>query len=199
MPGGTEIRMADSRLSLGARPVFWMAVSWVSRQLLFETIVAPLPSCSSRNGSASGSGTPKVPSDGPIPRRTSWDGSSPVIMRPPIMTLSLVRTKPRRRMRLFPSPSMMKPAMRTLSPASTRIRVEIFARWELGVGVAVGMGVGVGVAGGVAVAVALAVAVAVAVGVAVAAGVAIGVAVGVAVAVAVGVPVGVEVGVGVGV
>src|SRR2546421_7308737 len=79
---------------------------------------------------------------------------------------------------------MMKPAMRTLSPASTRMRVEMFARCEFGVGVAMGVAVGLAVA--VAVGVAVAAAVADAVGVAVAVAVAVGVAVAIGVAVGVG-------------
>src|SRR3954469_4853863 len=80
----------------------------------------------------------------------------------------------------------MNPAMRTLSPASTRIRVEIFARRESAVGVALGVTRGVAVGVAVAAGVAVAVAVGVALGVAVAVAVPVGVAAGVAVAVAVG-------------
>src|SRR5215212_2588835 len=114
---------------------------------------APSPPFSSRVGSRSGSAIPKAASEGPIPRR---------------------------RMRLFPLPSTMKPAMRTLSPASTRIRVEMLARWQSGVGVAEGVAAGVTAALGFGDAVAVAAGGAVAVAVAVAPGVAVAVAVGVA-------------------
>src|ERR1044072_8963856 len=98
--------------------------------------------------------------------------------------------------RLSELPSTMKPAMSTSSAAATRIRVEIFARCELDVGVAVGEleGVAVTVGSGDAVAVGTGVAV----GVGVPTGVAVAVVVGVAVGLAVGVEVGVAVGVGVG-
>src|SRR5687768_17404837 len=136
-----------------------------SGQLSLEALRPPLPAFSSSVGSWSGSGIPNVASEGPIPRM---------------------------RMRLLLLPSTIKPAMSTLSPDSTRIRVEIFAKCEVGVGV----GVAAGVVSGVAVGVAVAAGVAVAVGVAVVVGVAVGVAGGVAIGVAVGVAVAVAVGVG---
>ena len=73
-------------------------------------------------------------------------------------------------------PVMMKPPIPTLSPVSTYILVERFKAWLVdGVGVAVGVGVGVDVAVAVAVAVAVGVDVAVAVGVDVAVAVGVGV------------------------
>src|SRR2546423_4624910 len=59
---------------------------------------------------------PNAPRDGPIPRMSSL---------------------------LLVLPSTMNPAMRTLSPASTRIRVEMLARCEPGMGDGVGLAVGV--------------------------------------------------------
>src|SRR5256885_6612681 len=100
-----------------------------SGQLSLDAMAVPPPAFNSRVGSGSGSAIPKLASEGPMPRT---------------------------RMRLLASPWTMKPAMRTLSPASTRMRVEIFAKCELEDGVAVGVeaGVAVAVAAGVAVAVA---------------------------------------------
>ena len=101
-------------------------------------------------------------SDGPIPRKTTGLDSLPVMIKPPIITLS---------------------------PISTRSRVEIFKFWAgvpVGVAVAVAVGVAVAVAVGVDVAVAEAVGVAVAVAIGVQVAVAVGVAVAVAVAVGVG-------------
>src|SRR5688500_11016582 len=89
----------------------------------------------------------------------------------------------------------MKPVMSTLSPASTRMRVEMLARCESGVG----LGGGVGLIVGIGVEIGVAVGVAVAAGVAVGDGATVGVAIGVAVAVAAGVAVAVAVAVGVGV
>src|SRR5436305_15119152 len=71
-------------------------------------------------------------SDGPIPRNTTGLFAFPVMMKPPIMTLS---------------------------PRSTRRRVEMFKAWAgvgvgVGVGVALGAGGAVGGAGGVGVGVA---------------------------------------------
>src|SRR2546423_11595875 len=97
---------------------------------------------------------PKAPRDGPMPRMSSL---------------------------LLVLPSTMNPAMRTLSPASTRMRVEMLARCEPG------MGVGVGVAFGVEVGEAIGV------GVELEAGVGVGVEPGGGVGVAPGVDVGVGV------
>ena len=69
--------------------------------------------------------TPANGSDGPMARTIIFLGCVPVIMNPPI---------------------------RTLSAVSTRKRVEMFPNvlgGGLGVGVALGVGVGVGLAGGV--------------------------------------------------
>ena len=135
-----------------------------------DPIRAPEESRSSRVGSAR---TPVRGSDGPIARTITFFDCVPVIMNPPI---------------------------KTLSPVATRKRVEIFPKAPA-VGVGVGMGVPVAVAVGVAVTVEVAVGVAVGstVGVAVAVGVTVADTVGVAVAVAVGVAVAVAVGVAVGV
>src|SRR2546429_9895694 len=61
---------------------------------------------------------------------------------------------PRNTTGLFALPVMMKPPIITLSPMSTRKRVEMFNAWA-GVGVGVGVGVAVGVVVGVAVGVAV--------------------------------------------
>src|SRR5947208_17182199 len=58
-------------------------------------VVKPLGPWSSRIGSANGFGTPKAPSEGPIPRKSTVLGSVPVIMIPPIPTLASVRTRRR--------------------------------------------------------------------------------------------------------
>src|ERR1700686_266994 len=78
--------------------------------------------------------------------------------------------RPRSTTGLFAFPVMMKPPIMTLSPTSTRRRVEMFNAWAgvgegVGVGVAVGVGVGVAVGGGVGVGVGVAVGVGVGVGV----------------------------------
>src|SRR2546423_4791999 len=157
--------MTDSRSSVGWKMVPSICARWSSFQLSFLKINAPLLPRSSRTGSRSRSLSPACAREGPMPRRNSFLGVLPVMIKPPIMTLS---------------------------PVPTRRRVEMFKAWA-GVDVAVGVAVGVAVAVavGVAVAVAVGVAVAVAVGVAVAVAVAVGatVAVAVAVAVAVGVAV----------
>src|SRR5947207_1911616 len=81
-------------------------------------------------------------------------------------------------------PVIMNPPIRTLSPVSTRKRVEMFPKVVgVGVGDAAGVGVGVGVAAGVRVGVGVGepTGVAVGVGVALAVGVGVGVVVGVGV------------------
>src|SRR5213079_1197288 len=111
----------------------------LSCQLSFWKSNAPLPSRSSRIGSASTSLMPELTSDGPMPRTATSLGALPVMMNPPIITLS---------------------------PISTRIRVEILSAWDgEGVGVSVGVGVGVDVGVEVAIGVAVAVGVGVDVGV----------------------------------
>src|SRR5438034_261670 len=84
--------------------------------------------CSSKMGSASGLGTPKLAKEGPIPRRTTRLGSLPVMIKPAIPTLASVRT---------------------------RRRVERLTACAAGIGVGVGTGVPVAVAVAVAVAVGL--------------------------------------------
>src|SRR5205807_1704314 len=97
----------------------------------------PAAARNSSTGSNSRSLSPKEASEGPRPRSTTDFGAFPVIIKPPIMTLS---------------------------PRSTRNRVEIFNDCA-GAGVDVAVGVAVAVAVAVAVGVAVAVAVGVAVGV----------------------------------
>ena len=117
--------------------------------MLFDAIGdAPEP-YNSRNGSASGFGTPDEFKEGPIARTRTCFGLAPVMMKPP---------------------------MPTLSPVPTRIRVERFRAWlGVGVGLAVGVAVALAVAVGVEVGVDVAVAVALGVEVAVAVAVAVGV------------------------
>ena len=86
-----------------------------SCQLSFSNNKAPLPSRNSRVGSASTSLRPELVSDGPIPLTATSFAPFPVMMNPPIMTLS---------------------------PISTRNRVEIFkarAGVDEGVGVRLGL------------------------------------------------------------
>src|SRR5437773_11543781 len=134
--------MADSRSLLGARPVASIAACWVSFQLLLVIIWKPVGPCSSRTGSASGLGTPKLASDGPMPRSNTCRGPVPLTISPPIPTS-------------FPVP--------------TNNRVErLIARApgvNVGVGLAAAVGVGLAVVAGLGVNVGLGVTVAVAVGV----------------------------------
>src|SRR5205814_939836 len=104
--------------------------------------------CNSRMGSASGLGTPKITKEGPIPRRPAFLGAPPVMINPPIPTLS---------------------------PLWTRIRVERLRACATGVELGVAVPVAVAVAVGVVVAVAVAVTVGAGVGVPVAVAVAVGV------------------------
>ena len=67
--------MPDSCPSGSPRPNAVSCAAWVgsSCQLSFWMSKVPLDACSSRVGSASASGTPKGPRDGPIPRTaTVW-------------------------------------------------------------------------------------------------------------------------------
>src|ERR1043166_8418089 len=168
--------MADSRSSVGARPLPWISACWVLRQLSF-VMVAPLVSCSSRIGSCKvpGTGWPFIRIEGPIARAMK---------------------------RLKPGPFTMNPPIPTLSPGCVTTRPEIL-RSSRSTGVGAGVALGVAVAVGVTVGAMVAVAVGVALGgtVAVAVGVAEGGTVGVAVGgiVAVGVTLGATVAVGVAV
>src|SRR2546421_1458773 len=97
----------------------------LSFQLSFEVISAPLAPWSSITGSlrSDAAGRPELVSEGPMPRNTTGLATLPVMMKPPIITLS---------------------------PVSTRRRVEMFnALAGVAVGVAGGgaEGVGVGVGG----------------------------------------------------
>src|SRR5256885_1485440 len=136
-PFAGRVRMIADSLSLdGASPLAMIACLFgLSTQLSLVSNSPPFWSCSSIVGSCI------VPAkncgnDGPIACTMTFFGCVPVIMKPPI---------------------------RTLSPVSTRSRVEMLARVVEGaIGVAVGLAVGVAV--GVAVAVAVAVGVGVGVG-----------------------------------
>src|SRR5437764_5134421 len=137
--------MTASLSSVGWKmvPSIW-ARCGLSFQLSFCVISDPFGPCSSSTGSlrTEAAGTPALTRDGPTPRKTTGFDAFPVMINPPIMTLS---------------------------PTSTRRRVEMFnACAGVVVGVAVGLAVGVAVAVGLAVAVAVAVGVAVAVAVGVA-------------------------------
>src|SRR5215210_1647185 len=156
--------MADSASLVGASPVAAIAACCVSFQLSLMTVVNPAGPCSSITGSASTSVSPLWIKEGPIPRTITCLEALPVMMKPP---------------------------MPTLSPTDTRMRVERLTACVINPGVAVGVAVGIAVGVGVG---PPGVAVAVAMGVAVAVAVALGVGpggVGVAVAVAIGVAVGV--------
>src|SRR5215212_6111194 len=151
--------MADSASLVGASPVAAIAACWVSFQLSLITVVNPAGPCSSITGSASTSVSPLWIKEGPIPRTITCLEALPVMMKPP---------------------------MPTLSPTETRMRVERLTACVINPGVAVGVAVGIAVGVGVGppgVAVAVAVAVGVGpTGVAVAVAVALAVAVGVGVA-----------------
>ena len=105
--------MADSKSFVGGM-VLSIISCWLgaSIQLSLLAINAPVPSCNSRVGSAS---TPARGSEGPIARTITFFGCVPVMIKPPI---------------------------KTLSPVSTRRRVEILAK-VVATGVADGEGVGV--------------------------------------------------------
>src|SRR5262249_8061216 len=93
--------MVDSRSSLGASPVRWIAACWESFQLLLFQRTLPLPSLKLRNGSASTPGTLKG----------SWARGDP---------------RPRTTTDLEPGPVMVNPAIVTPGPVWTEARVEKF-------------------------------------------------------------------------
>src|SRR5436190_13389034 len=88
-----------------------------SRQSLFVIVVNPVGPCNSRTGSASTLGTPACASDGPMARRRRCLAAVPVMMKPP---------------------------MPTLSPVWARKRVERLRDWAAGVGTGVRVPAGVG-------------------------------------------------------
>src|SRR5204863_10182767 len=118
--------MADSRSLLGAKPDALINAFWagLSRQLSLMTVGNGAGPCNSRTVSGSAWRTPKAASDGPRARRRRCFGALPVMMKPP---------------------------MPTLSPVRTNIRVERLSGCAAGEGVAVGAGVVVAVTEGVAV------------------------------------------------
>ena len=65
-----------------------IAASWVSLQLLLVIVAKPLGPCSSMIGSASGLAIPTTLNDGPIARRSTCFGAVPVMINPPMPTLS---------------------------------------------------------------------------------------------------------------
>src|ERR1043166_7896348 len=150
--------MAASRSSVGGRPVAAIAASWVSLQLSLITVVKPLGPCSSRVGFAIAFGMPNRVSDGPRARSSTCLGPLPVMINPPMPTLSPVWT------------SILVEMLRACEAAPLGVDVAEAVAVALGPGVpdAVAVAVAVGVGGGVPDAVAVAVAVGVAVGVGVA-------------------------------
>src|SRR5450432_511974 len=101
-------------------PVAMISASWSLRQLSLDATRPPEEFNSSRMGSLSAPGK-KEEREGPIARMITFFGCVPVMINPPI---------------------------RTLSPVSTRKRVEMFPKM-LGLAVGVGVGLDVGVAVGV--------------------------------------------------
>src|SRR2546423_1539152 len=69
----------------------------LSFQLSFEVISAPLAPWSSITGSlrSDAAGRPELVSEGPMPRNTTGLATLPVMMKPPIITLSPVSTRTR--------------------------------------------------------------------------------------------------------
>src|SRR5436190_4574045 len=63
-----------------------------SRQLSLVIVTNPGGPCNSRTGSARGLGTPELANEGPRPRRYNRLGWLPVMIKPPILTLSPVCT-----------------------------------------------------------------------------------------------------------
>src|SRR5439155_14745259 len=180
--------MADSRSSDGARPVASICGRWASFQLSLNIMAAPFSSCSSSVGSSRrpATGVPLTLSDGPRPRSRTFFGPFPVMIKPPIIAWSPVRTS--RRVEMLSS--------------CAGVGVGVGVGVALGVGVAVGVALGVGVTVGVALGVGvwegLGVGVRSGVGVGVGDGEGLAAGVGVTVGVAVGVTPGLGVGVGVG-
>ena len=98
LPGGSVAKIPDSRLFGGCSPkaMSCAAEAGSSCQLSFEIMSVPLALCSSRVGSARTLLSPNCESDGPRPRTAIRVGLLlPPSMKPPIMTLFPVRTKPR--------------------------------------------------------------------------------------------------------
>src|SRR5262249_38690736 len=91
--------MVDSRSSLGASPVAWIAACWESFQLSLFQRRLPLPSLKLRNGSASTPGT----------LYGGWARVDP---------------RPRTTTDLEPVPAMVNPAIVTPGPGWTEARVE---------------------------------------------------------------------------
>src|SRR4030095_8002614 len=86
-----------SRLFGGARPLFWIWVCCESFQLLSNPITVPLPLYNCRVGSAKAFGTPNLePRVGPSARTSRFiEPLAPLTIKPPIITLLPVWTRPR--------------------------------------------------------------------------------------------------------
>src|SRR5437762_5592198 len=110
-------------------------------------VMNPGGPCSSKMGSASGLGTPKLANEGPIPRRTTRLGSLPVMINPPMPTFASVRT----RIRVERLSACAAPGVGVGLPATVAVAVAVAP--TVAVGVAVGVNVAVGVTVGVNVAV----------------------------------------------
>src|SRR5436190_213310 len=96
--------IADSLPSVGARPLSRMSWTWlcvimppiiVVCQLSLDAIKAPAPLCNSNVGLNNTLGTPNGMSSGPMARIMTVFGALPWTVKPPIMTLSAICTKPR--------------------------------------------------------------------------------------------------------
>ena len=131
--------IADSLSLAGASPVAF-TVSSSERQSLFDAIIAPLLSCNVSIGFASVPVTPADASDGPSARTSTLFGSLPVMMRPPIKTLSPVCT--------FARVETLTKVAGTGVGSGVGVGVEA-GGGGVGVGVVVGAGVGVAVGCGV--------------------------------------------------
>src|SRR5437762_1125655 len=90
-PGSKVASIQASKSFGGARPLPSQVYcgSGGSRQLSSMIVTNPFGPCNSRIGLASELGTPD---EGPIPRRSTCFGALPVMMNPPIPTLSPVKT-----------------------------------------------------------------------------------------------------------
>src|SRR5947207_14423065 len=116
------------------------------RQLSLMMVTNPGGPCSSKMGSASGLGTPKLANEGPIPRRTTRLGSLPVMMNPPMPTFASVRT----RIRVERLSACAAPGVGLgVTSGAVAVAVAVAVGVSVGVNVAVGVTVGVNVAVGV--------------------------------------------------
>src|SRR5205814_297135 len=134
--------MADSKSLLGARPVASIAACWVSFQLLLVIVWNPFGPCSSRTGSAIGLGTPKLASEGPIPRSNTCREPVPLTISPPIPTSFPLPTNNRVE-RLIARASGVGAGVGLTATVGVALAVAVGVDVGLDVAVAVGEGVGV--------------------------------------------------------